>query len=82
MRPNELRGCPVRGQQITGKDPGDLLMAVECHIEQEGGVSRHRHVPDLLPQWVALSDGPGGLRVRQHGSSVVVQNRIDVRDAR
>src|SRR5574341_1211707 len=67
-------GCVGR-VQVSGKDAGDLLLLVKCHIHQEIRAYFEGHLTYFLPDWVTPGDSPGGLGMADHPGVVVAQHR-------
>src|SRR5439155_1636730 len=75
--PDELAAGFVRGEEIAGKDPGDLFLFVEADVEQKARTCPQGDVAQFLPQRVALCDAEGGARVADVFRPVIAHDRFE-----
>jgi len=61
--PDELATGLVRGEQVAGKDAGDLFLFVEADVKQKAGTHPQGDIAQLLPQRIAFRNAKGGARM-------------------
>ena len=71
----------MSGQEIAGKDAGDLALFVERDVEEKTEAHPQRDVADFLPQWIAFSDSKGGAWIADVRRAVIAQHGLQARAA-
>jgi len=54
----EHAGLPVFGEQLTGKDCGDVLIAIQRDVDRKGDAGRPRDLADVVLDGIAVNHAP------------------------